>query len=188
MASQSGVHRGNLRDIGGNLSHISASNVNCGGFGTERHGFGMKDNGVWSAHPVSSTKKVTSATPENFHAVLSLSLSPLPSSTPTPTSHHTNMPSEEAKVRQVSFLRLSYSTNLWLRSASTKLSKLDACVFLLVTCKFSTLTDRVHVRCQQTVIHYGWIPFIIYVGYTRSNPQPELFKCVYLMTFRCSTY
>lgn len=28
----------------------------------------------------------------------------------------------------------------------------------------------------QTVIHYGWIPFIIYVGYTRSNPQPSLIK------------
>ena len=31
---------------------------------------------------------------------------------------------------------------------------------------------------QQTVIHYGWIPFIIYVGYTRSNPQPSLIKYV----------
>ncbi len=28
----------------------------------------------------------------------------------------------------------------------------------------------------QTVVHYGWIPFIIYVGYTRSNPQPSLIK------------
>ncbi|KAI9434464.1 hypothetical protein H4582DRAFT_778680 [Lactarius indigo] len=26
----------------------------------------------------------------------------------------------------------------------------------------------------RTVLHYGWIPFIIYVGYTRSNPQPSL--------------
>ncbi|KAF8260632.1 Tom7-domain-containing protein [Lactarius quietus] len=31
----------------------------------------------------------------------------------------------------------------------------------------------------RTVLHYGWIPFIIYVGYTRSNPQPSLIKCVY---------
>ncbi|KAH9989121.1 Tom7-domain-containing protein [Russula vinacea] len=30
----------------------------------------------------------------------------------------------------------------------------------------------------RTVLHYGWIPFIIYVGYTRSNPQPSLIKCV----------
>ena len=30
----------------------------------------------------------------------------------------------------------------------------------------------------QTVLQYGWIPFIIYVGYTRSNPQPSLIKCV----------
>ncbi|KZT32670.1 Tom7-domain-containing protein [Sistotremastrum suecicum HHB10207 ss-3] len=32
----------------------------------------------------------------------------------------------------------------------------------------------------RTVLHYGWIPFIIYVGYTRSNPQPSLIKCVYI--------
>lgn len=31
---------------------------------------------------------------------------------------------------------------------------------------------------SQTVLHYGWIPFIIYVGFTRSNPQPSLIKCV----------
>ncbi|EIM87978.1 uncharacterized protein STEHIDRAFT_54966, partial [Stereum hirsutum FP-91666 SS1] len=35
------------------------------------------------------------------------------------------------------------------------------------------------IDCEQTVLHYGWIPFIIYVGYTRSNPQPSLIKCVY---------
>ena len=28
----------------------------------------------------------------------------------------------------------------------------------------------------QTVLHYGWIPLIIYVGFTRSNPQPSLIK------------
>ncbi|KNZ77219.1 hypothetical protein J132_06214, partial [Termitomyces sp. J132] len=28
------------------------------------------------------------------------------------------------------------------------------------------------------VLHYGWIPLIIYVGFTRSNPQPSLIKCV----------
>ncbi|KAL5527750.1 hypothetical protein ACEPAG_6551 [Sanghuangporus baumii] len=27
-----------------------------------------------------------------------------------------------------------------------------------------------------TAMQYGWIPFIIYVGYTRSNPQPSLIK------------
>jgi len=26
----------------------------------------------------------------------------------------------------------------------------------------------------RTVIHYAWIPVIIYVGYTRSKPQPSL--------------
>ncbi|TFY66493.1 hypothetical protein EVG20_g4594 [Dentipellis fragilis] len=30
------------------------------------------------------------------------------------------------------------------------------------------------VEYGHTVLHYGWIPFIIYVGYTRSNPQPSL--------------
>ena len=36
---------------------------------------------------------------------------------------------------------------------------------------FLTVSLRV-----QIVVHYGWIPFIIYVGYTRSNPQPSLIK------------
>lgn len=30
----------------------------------------------------------------------------------------------------------------------------------------------------QTLVHYGWIPLIIYIGYTRSTPQPTLIKCV----------
>ncbi|KAF8969401.1 hypothetical protein BDZ97DRAFT_1915358 [Flammula alnicola] len=30
----------------------------------------------------------------------------------------------------------------------------------------------------QTILHYGWIPLIIYVGFTRSNPKPELFKLI----------
>ncbi|KAF9814386.1 hypothetical protein IEO21_05120 [Rhodonia placenta] len=34
------------------------------------------------------------------------------------------------------------------------------------------------VELGRTVLHYGWIPLIIYVGYTRSNPQPSLIKCV----------
>ncbi|KDQ64428.1 hypothetical protein JAAARDRAFT_118863 [Jaapia argillacea MUCL 33604] len=34
------------------------------------------------------------------------------------------------------------------------------------------------VEIGRTVLHYGWIPLIIYVGYTRSNPQPSLIKCV----------
>ncbi|KAI0287637.1 TOM7 family-domain-containing protein [Russula brevipes] len=35
----------------------------------------------------------------------------------------------------------------------------------------------------RTVLHYGWIPLIIYVGYTRSNPQPSLIKCVFQFFF-----
>ncbi|EKM59270.1 uncharacterized protein PHACADRAFT_113754, partial [Phanerochaete carnosa HHB-10118-sp] len=34
------------------------------------------------------------------------------------------------------------------------------------------------VDLARTVVHYAWIPLIIYVGYTRSNPQPSLIKCV----------
>ncbi|KAF9448224.1 Tom7-domain-containing protein [Macrolepiota fuliginosa MF-IS2] len=34
------------------------------------------------------------------------------------------------------------------------------------------------VEIGRTVLHYGWIPFIIYVGFTRSNPQPSLIKYV----------
>ncbi|KAJ7202494.1 TOM7 family-domain-containing protein [Mycena rebaudengoi] len=34
------------------------------------------------------------------------------------------------------------------------------------------------VEIGHTVLHYGWIPLIIYVGFTRSNPQPSLIKCV----------
>ncbi|KAH9959866.1 Tom7-domain-containing protein [Russula dissimulans] len=30
----------------------------------------------------------------------------------------------------------------------------------------------------RTVLHYGWIPCIIYLGYTRSNPQPSLIKLI----------
>ncbi|KAF5363311.1 hypothetical protein D9756_000204 [Leucocoprinus leucothites] len=33
------------------------------------------------------------------------------------------------------------------------------------------------VEVGRTVLHYGWIPFIIYVGFARSNPQPSLIKC-----------
>ncbi|KAI6003626.1 mitochondrial import receptor subunit TOM7 [Pisolithus microcarpus] len=32
------------------------------------------------------------------------------------------------------------------------------------------------VDVARTVIHYGWIPLIIYIGYTRSSPQPTVIK------------
>ncbi|KAJ6515542.1 TOM7 family-domain-containing protein [Mycena sanguinolenta] len=32
------------------------------------------------------------------------------------------------------------------------------------------------IEVGRTVLHYGWIPLIIYVGFTRSNPQPSLIK------------
>ncbi|KAF4619452.1 hypothetical protein D9613_005296 [Agrocybe pediades] len=34
------------------------------------------------------------------------------------------------------------------------------------------------IEVGRTVLHYGWIPFIIYVGFTRSNPQPSLIKLI----------
>ncbi|KAI6135079.1 TOM7 family-domain-containing protein [Pisolithus thermaeus] len=35
------------------------------------------------------------------------------------------------------------------------------------------------VDIARTVIHYGWIPLIIYIGYTRSSPQPTVIKWVF---------
>lgn len=34
----------------------------------------------------------------------------------------------------------------------------------------------------QTAVHYFWIPYIIYLGYTRSNPQPSLIKYALRLT------
>ncbi|KAJ2913293.1 hypothetical protein H1R20_g9209, partial [Candolleomyces eurysporus] len=34
------------------------------------------------------------------------------------------------------------------------------------------------VELGRTALHYGWIPFIIYVGFTRSNPQPSLIMLI----------
>lgn len=34
------------------------------------------------------------------------------------------------------------------------------------------------LTAAQTVLHYGWIPMIIYFGYTRSSPQPMFIKSV----------
>lgn len=47
-------------------------------------------------------------------------------------------------------------------------------------CWSSELTWLFFLR--QTALHYGWIPFIIYVGFTRSNPQPSLIMCVLFFT------
>ncbi|KAF9528007.1 mitochondrial import receptor subunit TOM7 [Crepidotus variabilis] len=34
------------------------------------------------------------------------------------------------------------------------------------------------IEIGRTVLHYGYIPLIIYIGYTRSNPQPSLIKLI----------
>ncbi|KAF9008579.1 Tom7-domain-containing protein [Hymenopellis radicata] len=34
------------------------------------------------------------------------------------------------------------------------------------------------VELSRTAVHWGWIPLIIYVGFTRSNPQPSLIKLI----------
>ncbi|KAG7447574.1 uncharacterized protein BT62DRAFT_1004331 [Guyanagaster necrorhizus] len=34
------------------------------------------------------------------------------------------------------------------------------------------------VELGRVVLHYGWIPLIIHVGFSRSNPQPSLIKLI----------
>ncbi|SCV72628.1 BQ2448_4165 [Microbotryum intermedium] len=34
------------------------------------------------------------------------------------------------------------------------------------------------VEYAKTVAHYGWIPLILWVGYTNSTPRPNLIKQV----------
>ncbi|KAF5358929.1 hypothetical protein D9758_004840 [Tetrapyrgos nigripes] len=34
------------------------------------------------------------------------------------------------------------------------------------------------IEVGRTVFHYAWVPMIIYVGFTRSNPQPSLIKLI----------
>ncbi|KAL7421802.1 hypothetical protein Q5752_003573 [Cryptotrichosporon argae] len=42
--------------------------------------------------------------------------------------------------------------------------------------------DRVNATLgpadPQTVLTYGWIPMIIYIGYRNSSPQPSLIKLI----------
>ncbi|KAF9378577.1 hypothetical protein CPB97_009486 [Podila verticillata] len=30
----------------------------------------------------------------------------------------------------------------------------------------------------KTVVHYGFIPFVIYLGFTRSDPKPSLIRLI----------
>ncbi|KAF8238978.1 hypothetical protein L208DRAFT_1239560 [Tricholoma matsutake] len=69
------------------------------------------------------------------------------------------MPSEEVKVRY---------------SASVPCNTTDFC------CQERIVKA---IEVGRTIIHYGWIPLIIYVGFTRSNPQPSLIKCVAVKSF-----
>ncbi|SHO75855.1 Component of the TOM (translocase of outer membrane) complex [Malassezia sympodialis ATCC 42132] len=32
------------------------------------------------------------------------------------------------------------------------------------------------IDVAKTVVHYGWVPFVIYVGFMSSSPRPNLFK------------
>jgi len=34
------------------------------------------------------------------------------------------------------------------------------------------------VEFGRTVVHYGWIPMIIYIGYTQSSPRPMFIKLI----------
>lgn len=33
------------------------------------------------------------------------------------------------------------------------------------------------VDVAKTIVHYGWVPFVLYVGFMSSFPRPNLFKC-----------
>ncbi|KAL1686276.1 hypothetical protein GGG16DRAFT_64572 [Schizophyllum commune] len=39
------------------------------------------------------------------------------------------------------------------------------------------------IEIGRTILHYGWVPAVIYIGFTRSNPQPSLIK--YALHRRC---
>ncbi|CDO56285.1 similar to Saccharomyces cerevisiae YNL070W TOM7 Component of the TOM (translocase of outer membrane) complex [Geotrichum candidum] len=45
-----------------------------------------------------------------------------------------------------------------------------------------TLSDETKERLTKLIelgrvtVHYGWIPFIVYLGWTQSVPRPNLFK------------
>ena len=86
------------------------------------------------------------------------------------------MPSEENKVG--SFVHVAARRD-------ADFNSLLPCVQerIIRVVEFGRVCLRVHLTSltlteltQQVVLHYGWIPFIIYVGYTRSNPQPSLIK------------
>lgn len=32
----------------------------------------------------------------------------------------------------------------------------------------------------QTIVHYGWVPLILFVGWSSSSPKPNLIKSVHL--------
>lgn len=41
----------------------------------------------------------------------------------------------------------------------------------------------------QTIVHYGWIPTILFVAYRASNPRPPLMRCVrFLMNLSSSNF
>ncbi|KAN0097570.1 hypothetical protein V8E55_002016 [Tylopilus felleus] len=86
------------------------------------------------------------------------------------------MPSEETKVSPppTRRIRSSHRTN---RSASSRSS---SSVVYVVPC----VAHGISLTAKQTVLHYGWIPMIIYIGYTRSSPQPMFIKSVSSLSFR----
>ena len=38
------------------------------------------------------------------------------------------------------------------------------------------------VDVAKTIVHYGWVPFVLYVGFMSSFPRPNLFKCAQYQT------
>lgn len=78
------------------------------------------------------------------------------------------MPSEETKVRPSSTTQTASSQFCTGTHHKGRRRHSRTCLFFLTDVNAD---DRV-----QTVLHYGWIPLIIYIGYTRSSPQPTLIK------------
>ncbi|CAG8763182.1 23023_t:CDS:2 [Dentiscutata erythropus] len=34
------------------------------------------------------------------------------------------------------------------------------------------------IEIAKTIVHWGFIPFILYLGFTRSNPKPSLIRMI----------
>lgn len=96
-----------------------------------------------------------------------------------PPKHHIKMPSEDTKVSCHRISLFYHSFELSSGTYQQGCRDWTCTSFRCCSCSFTYGSG-----VPQTILHYGWIPLIIYVGFTRSNPKPELFKYVALQ-FHC---